>query len=78
MTISTQNILELDTPTLEEITRYYRDHISPDLVRLLRLTGFGALEMSAEGCWVVDQNGRRYLDFSGGYGVFSLGHRQRF
>ena len=75
MTISTQNILELDTPTLEEITRYYRDHISPDLVRLLRLTGFGALEMSAEGCWVVDQNGRRYLDFSGGYGVFSLGHR---
>lgn len=75
MTLSTQNILELDQPTLEEITRYYRDHISPDLARLLRITGFGALEVQAEGCWVVDHTGRRYLDFSGGYGVFSLGHR---
>ena len=50
-------------------------HISPDLVRLLRLTGFGAMEVAAEGSWVIDQTGRRYLDFSGGYGVFSLGHR---
>jgi putrescine aminotransferase len=75
MTISTQNILELDEPTLSEVTKLYRDHISSDLVRLLRLTGFGAMEMSAQGSWVVDQTGRRYLDFSGGYGVFSLGHR---
>ena len=75
MTVLTQNILEFDEPSLAEVTKLYRDHISSDLVRLLRLTGFGALEMRAEGCWVTDQTGRRYLDFSGGYGVFSLGHR---
>lgn len=75
MTILTQNILEFDELTLQEITRCYREHISPDLLRLLRITGFGALEMSAEGSWITDQTGRRYLDFSGGYGVFSLGHR---
>lgn len=75
MTVLTQNILEFDDLTLDEVTRCYRNHISPDLVRLLRITGFGAMEMRAEGSWVVDQTGRRYLDFSGGYGVFSLGHR---
>lgn len=75
MTVVTQNILELDEPTLAQVTRWYKDHISADLARLLRLTGFGALETEAEGSWVIDQSGRRYLDFSGGYGVFSLGHR---
>jgi 4-aminobutyrate aminotransferase-like enzyme len=29
----------------------------------------------AEGCWVTDSDGRRYLDLSGGFGVAALGHR---
>jgi 4-aminobutyrate aminotransferase-like enzyme len=29
----------------------------------------------AEGCRVVDSNGREYLDLSGGFGVATLGHR---
>lgn len=61
--------------SLAEVSRCYRDYISADLVRLLRLTGFGSVEVKAEGCWVIDEQGRRYLDFSGGYGVFTLGHR---
>lgn len=75
MTSLTQNILEFDHFEISEITKCYKNFISPDLARLLRLTGFGALEVEAEGSWVVDHSGRRYLDFSGGYGVFSLGHR---
>lgn len=75
MTVLTTNILEMDQPTLAEVTRCYKKYISPDLARLLKLTGFGVLETSAQGCWVTDHNGERYLDFSGGYGVFSLGHR---
>jgi 4-aminobutyrate aminotransferase-like enzyme len=30
---------------------------------------------TAEGCRVVDSNGREYLDLSGGFGVAALGHR---
>ena len=30
---------------------------------------------AAEGCRVVDSNGREYLDLSGGFGVAALGHR---
>ena len=75
MTLATTNILEFDHPTLAEVTRWYKDFISPDLARLLRLTGFGAMEVETSGSYVIDQSGRRYLDFSGGYGVFSVGHR---
>jgi putrescine aminotransferase len=75
MSVATTNILALDPLTLAEVTRCYKEFISPDLARLLRLTGFGAMEVKGEGCWVYDQQGKRYLDFSGGYGVFSLGHR---
>lgn len=75
MSVATTNILDLDQLTLAQVTRCYKDFLSPDLARLLRLTGFGSMEMRAEGSWVFDQNNQRYLDFSGGYGVFSLGHR---
>lgn len=75
MTAALTNILAMDELTLAEVTRCYKDFISPDLARLLRLTGFGAMEVKGEGCWVYDQSGKRYLDFSGGYGVFTLGHR---
>ena len=64
-----------DELSLAEVTRCYKQFISPDMARLLRLTGFGSLEVKAEGCWVYDEQGRQYLDFSGGYGVFTLGHR---
>ena len=75
MTVATTNIFALDEMSLAEVTRCYKEYISADLARLLRLTGFGAMEVKGEGCWVYDQQGKRYLDFSGGYGVFSLGHR---
>jgi putrescine aminotransferase len=33
------------------------------------------VEVSAQGVTIVDHNGKRYLDFAGGYGVFTLGYR---
>jgi putrescine aminotransferase len=33
------------------------------------------VEVRAQGCTIWDQNGKAYLDFAGGYGVFTLGHR---
>lgn len=41
----------------------------------MKFGGPGSLEVEAEGCWVIDHLGRRYLDMAGGYGVFNLGHR---
>jgi putrescine aminotransferase len=53
----------------------YRQYVNPGLTRLLQFGGFGDLEESADGCVVTMATGATYLDFLGGYGVFSVGHR---
>lgn len=41
---------------------------------LLKMTGMSAGEAFAQGAWVTDTNGRRWLDF-GSFGLHLLGHR---
>lgn len=67
--------MERTQSPLHEVSRLYRDHISPDLARLVKFGGPGSLEVQAEGCYVRDHLDRSYLDLAGGYGVFTLGHR---
>lgn len=57
-----------------EVVGKYSDYINPYLARLMNFAGFG-VEVQAEGCIMRDHEGREFLDFLGGYGVFSLGHR---
>jgi putrescine aminotransferase len=58
-----------------EVEEKYRKFYNPSLVRLLKFGGYAALEWRGEGTKVYDVEGRPYLDFAGGYGVFNLGHR---
>ncbi len=39
----------------------------------MKLSG-SPIEVRASGCTIWDQNGKAYLDFAGGFGVFTLGH----
>ncbi|WP_186102574.1 aspartate aminotransferase family protein [Burkholderia gladioli] len=41
---------------------------------MLRMAGLTAAECSAEGAWITDDTGRRWLDF-GSFGLHLLGHR---
>lgn len=59
----------------EEILHSYHDHINPGLADLLQLGGLAAIDDRAEGPFVWDTDGNKYLDAVGGYGVFALGHR---
>lgn len=56
-----------------EVLDLYAEYVNPNLGRLMAFAGFG-VEMKGDGCYIVDHEGRRFLDFLGGYGVFSLGH----
>jgi len=58
----------------EDVVAKYAAHINPYLARLVSFAGFG-VETYAEGCYITDHDGRRFLDCLGGYGVFALGHR---
>lgn len=60
---------------LKTTERRYKEHISPSMARLLKFGGFYAQEVSAEGVYIYDEKGNKYLDCSGGYGIFILGHR---
>ncbi len=58
-----------------EAFELFERHVNPGLAGLLRFTGLDVVEDHAEGVYVWDKQGRRYLDFLGLYGTLSLGHR---
>ena len=57
----------------DETYENYREYVNPPLARVMKLSG-SPVEASASGVSIVDHNGKSYLDFAGGYGVFSVGH----
>jgi ornithine--oxo-acid transaminase len=48
-------------------------HLNPQLGRILRTLGFDREWAEGRGAYLIDRQGREYLDFLSGYGVFSLG-----
>jgi ornithine--oxo-acid transaminase len=47
--------------------------INPQFVRVLRTIGFDRRWTRAEGAYLYDADGRRYLDMLGGFGMFNVG-----
>lgn len=68
--------------TPEEIENYveataaiYQEHLNPTLPNLLKFMGYGTVSQSTDGMFLTDVAGNEWIDFLGGLGVFSLGHR---
>ena len=57
----------------DEAYENYKQYVNPPLARVMKLSG-SPVEVRAQGSTIWDQNGKAYLDFAGGYGVFTLGH----
>ncbi|MCL6451374.1 MAG: aminotransferase class III-fold pyridoxal phosphate-dependent enzyme [Acetobacteraceae bacterium] len=53
----------------------YDQCVNPGLAWVWRFMGLETLEWQAQGAVVRDIHGREYVDFAGGYGVFTHGHR---
>src|SRR5579883_36465 len=51
----------------------YRRYVNPTLARVMKVSG-SPVEVHAQGTTIWDHHGKAYLDFAGGYGVFTLGH----
>jgi putrescine aminotransferase len=52
----------------------YARHVDPAFVKLLGVLGYGRLFTRAEGAYVWDDQGRRYLDLLAGFGSANIGH----
>jgi len=48
-------------------------YINPQLARVLGTIEFDRFYVKGEGCYLIDDEGGRYLDFLSGFGVFALG-----
>jgi len=57
----------------DETFENYKQYVNPPLARVMKVSG-SPVEVRAQGCTIWDHNGKAYLDFAGGYGVFTLGH----
>ena len=53
--------------------RLQAQYMNPQLGRVLKTIGFDRYYVRGEGCYLFDAEGRRYLDFLSGFGVFALG-----
>jgi acetylornithine/succinyldiaminopimelate/putrescine aminotransferase len=51
----------------------FADHVNPRLAGVLRTIGFNRHFTRAEGAYLWDERGDRYLDFLGGYAVCNVG-----
>lgn len=57
------------------MTELFKSHLNPGQLHFMKLLGFHKIKIErAEGMYYVDQNGRKILDFFGGFGSLALGH----
>lgn len=62
----------MDVPAMTEL---FKAHLNPGQLHFMKLLGFHKIKIeSAEGMYYTDQNGRKILDFFGGFGSLALGH----
>jgi ornithine--oxo-acid transaminase len=59
--------------TPKKILERYSRYVNHRFARVIELIGFDRVFTKAQGAWLWDQDGRRYLDFLGGYSVFNVG-----
>ncbi len=61
--------------SLGTMTDLFMAHINPGQMHFMKLLGFNKVKVErAEGMYYYDQNGRKILDFFGGFGSLALGH----
>ncbi|WP_425536749.1 aspartate aminotransferase family protein [Ensifer adhaerens] len=61
--------------SIGDITTAFKEHLNPGQLHFMKLLGFHKVKIeSAEGMFYADQNGRKILDFFGGFGSLAFGH----
>ena len=70
--LSVEDAKALDVGEMADV---FKAHINPGQFHFMKLLGFHKVKVErAEGMFYIDQNGRRILDFFGGFGSLAFGH----
>jgi len=66
---------EAKAMNVARMTDLFKAHINPGQLHFMKLLGFHKVKIErAEGMYYYDQNGRKILDFFGGFGSLAFGH----
>jgi 3-acetyloctanal aminotransferase len=65
---------EAGARTGEEVRDAYREYMDPFVASTLRMLSLDRHYVRAEGAYLWDEEGRRYLDFMAGFGAVNVGH----
>lgn len=68
------DILDLFRKRLGEKRALHAKYINPAWAKAMQLIGYDRMYTRAEGCYLWDQDGRRYLDCVSGFCVSNIGH----
>ncbi len=70
--LSVEDAKALDVARMTDL---FKAHINPGQLHFMKLLGFHKIKVErAEGMFYFDQNGRKILDFFGGFGSLAFGH----
>ncbi|WP_199194694.1 aspartate aminotransferase family protein [Phyllobacterium phragmitis] len=70
--LTVEQAKSMDLPRMTEL---FSAHINPGQLHFMKLLGFNKIKIErAEGMYYIDQNGRKILDFFGGFGSLAFGH----
>jgi ornithine--oxo-acid transaminase len=64
---------ELLSARAGETLDLFAEYVNPQMVRVLRTIGFDREWARTEGAYLYDDEGNRYLDWLGGFGMFNVG-----
>ena len=67
------DIKDLVTSRLGENYELHDRHLNRTLVKVQRTIGFDIVYARAEGAYLYDMDGKDYLDFLSGFGVYNIG-----
>lgn len=67
------NLAELMEKRRGENFTLHSQYLNPQLAKVVKTLGFDRFYERGEGCYLYDDEGKRYLDMLSGFGVFALG-----
>ncbi|RUY27226.1 aminotransferase class III-fold pyridoxal phosphate-dependent enzyme, partial [Mesorhizobium sp. M7A.F.Ca.CA.001.13.2.1] len=77
-TIAKPNLISVEQAKAMDVaamTDLFKAHLNPGQLHFMKLLGFHKIKIErAEGMFYIDQNGRKILDFFGGFGSLAFGH----
>lgn len=67
------NLQELIATRVKENVSLHDKHVNPQFAKVLRVIGFDRSYVRGEGSYLYDVEGKKYVDYLAGYGVYNIG-----